>query len=186
MEAESRRRARRGELQALILGTIKLTGLLSVALLAPNVIQGMHRLGLVPSTRQNDVVRRSCRRMLDRGFLVWEHGKLRLTMKGERELRLLQLREESHSRRRWDSKWRVLIFDIPERKRVLRNRVRETLRLIGFVRLQGSVWVYPHDCEDLVTLLKADFKIGNDLVYMIVDQIENDGRLRKAFNLPSE
>ena len=51
----------------------------------------------------------------------------------------------------------------------------------GFVRLQDSVWIYPYDCEDFMVLLKADFKIGKDVLYMIVDELEGDGRLRKEF-----
>ena len=54
---------------------------------------------------------------------------------------------------------------------------------IGFVRLQDSVWVYPYDCEDLIVLLKADFKIGKDVLYMIVDEMEGDTHLRKEFGL---
>jgi len=54
---------------------------------------------------------------------------------------------------------------------------------IGFVHLQDSVWTYPYDCEDLIVLLKADFKIGKDILYMIVDELEGDWRLRKEFGL---
>lgn len=55
---------------------------------------------------------------------------------------------------------------------------------IGFVRLQDSVWVYPYDCEDFVALLKAELKIGKDVLYAIVDTIEQDKNLRRYFNLP--
>jgi hypothetical protein len=57
---------------------------------------------------------------------------------------------------------------------------------IGFVRMQDSVWLYPYDCEDLIVLLKADFKIGKDVLYMIVDSIEADTTWRKHFKLPLE
>jgi len=57
------------------------------------------------------------------------------------------------------------------------------LKAIGFVQLQKSVWVFPYDCEDLIILLKADFKVGKDVLYMIVDKIENDREIKKVFNL---
>ncbi len=88
--------------------------------------------------------------------------------------------------KRWDGKWRVLIFDIPERKKTLRDKMRLTLSSVGFVRLQQSVWLYPYDCEDLIVLLKTDFKIGRDLLYLIVDALEYDIPFRKHFNLPRE
>ena len=77
----------------------------------------------------------------------------------------------------------MLIFDVREERKSLRDKIRRTLIAIGFERLQYSVWVYPYDCEDLITLLKADFKIGKDLLYIISDSIENDTWLKKRFNL---
>jgi hypothetical protein len=49
--------------------------------------------------------------------------------------------------------------------------------------MQDSVWIFPYDCEELVALLKADFKVGKDLLYMVVEKIENDHALRLHFNL---
>jgi CRISPR-associated endonuclease Cas2 len=77
----------------------------------------------------------------------------------------------------------MLIFDISEKRRGTRDKVRNTLISIGFIHLQDSVWVYPYDCEDLITLLKADFMIGKDLLYVIADKIENDIELHKKFGL---
>ena len=56
----------------------------------------------------------------------------------------------------------------------------------GFIRLQDSVWVYPYDCEDLIALAKANFRIGFDVLYMIVERIERDTHLREHFALPAE
>jgi len=48
-------------------------------------------------------------------------------------------------KRRKDGRWMMLIFDIPEKKRDLRNLLRETLYLLGYKMLQRSVWVCPYD-----------------------------------------
>ena len=85
--------------------------------------------------------------------------------------------------KRWDGKWRILIFDIPERRKILREKIRNTLHSVGFVRLQDSVWAYPYDCEDFVALLKADFRVGNDLLYMIVEELEGGRRLQEQFDI---
>lgn len=45
------------------------------------------------------------------------------------------------SQKEWDGIWRVVIFDIPEQKRVLRNLFRRNLKKWGFQPLQKSVWV---------------------------------------------
>ena len=184
LEEGSRQRTRRNHLRLMIMNTIKVAGLLGLSMVAPNVIGAMARLGLLPSTRQKDVVNRSCAQLVKRGLLVWEGNKLRLTAKGESALRTIELHHYDIPKpRHWDRKWRVLIFDIPEKQRRLRGRIRDTLRAIGFIRLQGSVWVYPYDCEDLITLLKADFKVGRSMLYMVVDALEYDRHLREEFEL---
>ena len=167
----------------MILEGVKVAGVIGIAILAPNVVGAMAKLGMLPSVRQRDVVRRSCDRMVKSGLLRWEGSRLRVTQKGEAALRRLRLKLYDVPRpRRWDGKWRVLIFDIPERQRRLRREIRDVLGSIGFIRLQDSVWVYPFDCEDLITLLKADFKVGRAMLYMVVDALEYDGRLKQEFS----
>jgi CRISPR/Cas system-associated endoribonuclease Cas2 len=184
-ERESRERTRRNQLRALLLGTIQAAGAISIALVAPNVIGAMAKMGMLPSPRQRDVVNRSVRGLLSAGLIRWQDEKLHITPKGERQLALLMMREAMQQQpRRWDGKWRVLVFDIPERRRALRLRVRSLFVEAGFVRLQDSVWVYPYDCEDIITLLKAEYRIGDDMRYMIVDSIERDSALRRHFKLP--
>jgi DNA-binding transcriptional regulator PaaX len=77
----------------------------------------------------------------------------------------------------------VIIFDISEGKRGLRDRLRYFLVTMGFLRLQASVWVFPYDCSEFISLLKADLKIGRDVLYMVVDSIECDDNLKRSFGL---
>src|SRR3989344_3863448 len=91
---------------------------------------------------------------------------------------LLEIKKE-----KWDGKWRVLIFDIPESLRFIRDQIRATLVAVGFKRLQDSVWIYPYNCEDLIILLKTDLEIGKDLLYMIVDTLEDDEEIKNYFGL---
>ena len=96
------------------------------------------------------------------------------------------LRDKStQKQKKWDGRWRVVLFDIPERRRGARNRLRVFMQEYGFVRLQDSVWIYPYDCEDLIALAKANFRIGVDALYMIVEQLERDKYLREHFGLTS-
>ena len=54
---------------------------------------------------------------------------------------------------------------------------------IGFTYLQDSVWVYPYNCEDLIALLKSDFKVGKDLIYIVAEEIEYEKGLLENFKL---
>ncbi|RJQ35754.1 hypothetical protein C4568_00380 [Candidatus Parcubacteria bacterium] len=185
MEKKSAKRKKRRDIQHLILSTIAVAGVLSVALVAPNVVGAMDKLGLLPNRRQNEIIKASRERLLKKGYLVRDEGKLRLTSTGQAFLLRLQLRHSGLRKpKRWDGRWRLLIFDIPEQRKGQRDLVRRTLIQIGFVRLQDSVWLYPYDCEDIIVLLKADFRIGKNLLYIIADTIENDTEYRALFNLP--
>ena len=48
----------------------------------------------------------------------------------------------------WDQRWRVLIFDIPEKLRWKRDYFREKIKNLGFGMIQQSVWISPHAFED--------------------------------------
>ena len=154
--------------------------------MAPSLPLALKKLGMLPTgPRDIGTVNRARNRLLKRGLLMrTNEGFLALTPAGERTLRIAQAREAaSRKPRRWDGRWRVLIFDIAEKRRGLRDRTRRMLADIGFVRLQDSVWAYPYDSEELVALLKADLKIGKDLLYLIVDEMEADHVLRRRFGL---
>jgi DNA-binding transcriptional regulator PaaX len=41
----------------------------------------------------------------------------------------------------WDGTWRIVVFDIPEQKRIVRNLFRRNLKKWGFKQMQKSVWI---------------------------------------------
>ncbi len=47
--------------------------------------------------------------------------------------------------KKWDGKWRAVIFDIEEKRRKSRDLFRRKLRELGFGMIQESVWVSPYD-----------------------------------------
>ncbi|PIR82664.1 CRISPR-associated endonuclease Cas2 [Candidatus Kaiserbacteria bacterium CG10_big_fil_rev_8_21_14_0_10_59_10] len=83
----------------------------------------------------------------------------------------------------WDGKWRIVIFDIPERYRTLRNRIRALLKSAGFVQLQQSVWVFPHDCDELVQLMKEESHLAKYIVYGTLERVEGSDLLKRRFGI---
>jgi len=84
----------------------------------------------------------------------------------------------------WDKKWRIIIFDIPEKyyKRA-RNALRDKLRKLNFFQLQKSVWVMPYPCEKEIQFLCELFDITRFVNVITADKIYNDIILRKYFDL---
>ena len=192
LEQEIKKKDRRKNIQKLILNTVFAAGVLGVAMVAPNVLSAIHKVEGSFKRKKNlkYSINDSFTRLREKGLIeiIEINGKkvARITEKGENKLDFL---DKHHFQlkipRKWDGRWRVVIFDIKESKSKTRFLLRNTLSQIGFVRLQNSVWLYPYDCEDLISLLKADFKLGRDVLYMIVEKLENDWHLRKAFKLPN-
>lgn len=192
-EQESERQAareKRIEVQKIILLSIGAAGLIGAALIAPNILGAIHRIRKM--TRQNDhryrnYIDTAIGRLKRKGLLesVRDGGKVyfRLTDEGERELLKYRLKEKLFKKRRWDKKWRIVTFDIREQRRVIRNRWRKQIAEFGFIQLQQSVWVSPYECEELIQLLKAEFRVGKEVLYVVADRIENDRKLREHFEL---
>lgn len=193
MEKESRKRVRKRNIQKAVLGTVAAAGGLSVALMAPNALQ---MLGMFDDAdlKRRRRYRHSCNRAFDtllrQGSIVLEktrHGTFaRLTPRGKYMLWRWGEEMPRHKKPRWDGKWRVIVFDIREKNKSVREKLRAMLTRIGFIRLQNSVWVFPYDCEEMHILLKAELKAGKSILYMIVDTIENDQSLRTHFGLPKK
>lgn len=88
--------------------------------------------------------------------------RLVLTAEGERvahQLDLIGSVTTFKKPKKWDQKWRIVIFDIPENDRVFRDILRKHLYTLEFKQLQHSVFISPYPCEktilDLVHLYKA-------------------------------
>jgi phenylacetic acid degradation operon negative regulatory protein len=83
---------------------------------------------------------------------------LQLTNKGEkvikREFSFIKMQEK-----KWDRKWRLVIFDFPEKMKSTRDFLREKLLDLNFGKLQRSIYISPYDyAQDLAEFL-ANHKI---------------------------
>jgi CRISPR-associated endonuclease Cas2 len=185
LEGELRREIRNTKLQRAILGSLAVSGIVATGGLGVAMIGAFGKAFHLP---RPDNIQTAAKRLANKGLVRFEKQKGRtflvLTQKGAAYINHLHAIDFKLSTpARWDKKWRLVIFDIPEKRKRLRDVLRATLRRIGFIRLQDSAWVYPHDCEELITLLKTEFKVGKDVLYMIVDKIENDKIIRTHFKL---
>lgn len=184
IEKQVRERARNSWLQRAVLRAAESVETLTTAGLCGSVYKMYKILDQAEQRKKYNSILASRKHLIAHGLLKQNGKFVELTLKGKKLLIEWQKRDyKLPPPQKWDGKWRVLIFDIPESRRETRDKVRNTLRAIGFKKLQQSVWVYPFDCEDFVTLLKADFKIGKDLLYLIAEGVEYDRHLRDHFNV---
>lgn len=98
---------------------------------------------------------------------------LELTNKGKNKVfDLLNKDTQYRIPKKWDCKWRIVIFDIPDEDKNDRDAFRWRLKAMGFYQLQESVFVFPFDCKDYIDYLKDLFQIRNCVQYVIAGAID--------------
>lgn len=129
-------------------------------------------------------IRRAIKQLQEMNYIkIDKNGKkVYLIDKGALELLKFKIQQ---SKPKWDKKWRIITFDIPEQKRKQRDFLRTRLKWLGFKELHKSVWAFPYDIkkeiEDLLTI--CNFRTEGDIRFLIVEKMETDKDLKKEFDL---
>lgn len=108
----------------------------------------------------------------------------KITQKGEKEFdeKLRPLRASGS----WDGKWRLVLYDIPEKKRAVRDRLRRSLSKLGLGFLQASVWISPHDISHKIAQIAKNLHLEDSLKFFEVSRNPNLDKtiIEKSWNLP--
>jgi phenylacetic acid degradation operon negative regulatory protein len=123
--------------------------------------------------------------MKKKGFLELIEGEdgtlVRITDRGAGELRLNVARGSDP--KTWDGKWRMVLFDIPDAQTQLRDELRATLQIVGFLRVQNSVYVFPYPVPSLEKEIGEKNLPASQLLFATVDGVVGDRNMRKHFKL---
>lgn len=97
-----------------------------------------------------------------------------LTEKGRLRALNLKFRRLGNKKEKWDGKWRMVAFDIPDECRKGRNALRYRLRTAGFYELQESLFLYPYDCQEEIKNLVDLFNLQKYVCCAIISSIDNE------------
>ena len=135
-------------------------------------------------------IARAAKRLQDDRLIILkelENGKfsVELSEKGKRKIKEIQFDGLTVKKPDfWDKKWRVVIFDIPDKyRRRSRDALRDKLKEIGFCQLQKSVWVFPYPCENEIQFLCELFNITPFVNIIVAESIYDDIKLKKYFKM---
>ncbi len=184
---------RLGPISEAVLATIAIAGVISVMAIAPALPMAVAPF-IKKDRKQRYAFKQSVKRnissLLAHGLIEQVKRKngsveIRLTEKGVWETTIRRIIFPDPKQKKWDGKWRLVIFDIVEQKRTVRNELRRAMLCYGFTMIQKSVWVYPYPCDEFIKLIKGHLGIAPDVLYVIADSIENQKHLEKHFKLAS-
>jgi phenylacetic acid degradation operon negative regulatory protein len=100
-----------------------------------------------------------------------------VSKKGEELLETLSI-IVPEKEKRWDGKWRLVSFDIPEEEHKARRELRQELRKLGLGRMHRSVWISPHSVLGKVEELPA-FQKYREYIWTFESYLKEDKRFRE-------
>lgn len=80
-------------------------------------------------------------------FINDDELAFRLTNSGKERALWLKVK---YGTEKWDGKWRVVVWDIPEKRRQARDLLRFKLKQLGFTQWQKSIWASKADCTEIL------------------------------------
>lgn len=190
-------RKRYGETTKDILLTMAIVGIITVAVtLSPNLLYNIAK-EIIKIKKKDWEDKNADPKKLSRSLTGLNKNKIiilkevngkfiiKLTEKGKKVVKEIQFENiKIEKPKKWDRKWRIIIFDIPEGgRRIARDALRNKLQKLGFYLIQKSVWVYPYPCEKEVQLLCEMFEINPYVNIITAENIYNDGAVKKYFRL---
>lgn len=171
-----------------ILSVLKVVGVISVAVLAPNALQAFTKTHKAIKDFNGYRLKRAIKNMQKNKLvdLFERNGQtlVQTTIKGQKvaeTFNIMGLRIKAP--KKWDGKWRVVIFDVPETLKRNRRLFRRRLIDLGFVMLQKSTWVYPYPCLKEVSLLKEFYKVSSFVNFITAEDIDLKPDLVQKFDL---
>ncbi len=83
----------------------------------------------------------------------------------------------------WDRRWRIVMFDIPEKLKRLRDSLRIHFQEVGLIELQKSVFVHPFPCSDEIEFILELYNARKYVRFITAEEVDNKLHLMKKFNL---
>ncbi len=123
-------------------------------------------------------VESSVRRLVRVGYLLRDgrgkHASYHLTTRGQQRIRK-RMGEVYATTRSWDGMWRLVVFDIEEAERRIRDRLRFFLKSIHFGQLQKSIWITPYPVEEVLEKYLQESRLSQAVVVVEAKTISGFG-----------
>jgi len=163
-------------------------GLVTVAVLFPNIIGATYRLSKQIEDLQDAAskyrLKQSIKRLEKKGLIYLEDDEIKLTKRGKEILKFIKLDDLIITKpSKWDGVWHLVCYDIPERHKRARESFRTRLMQLNFAQIQDSLWVHPYECQDEVSAVSQILDVSHYVVYLNTNYLPQEKRLMKRFNL---
>lgn len=146
--------------------------------------QGMRVFAKKLSMKERNF-RRCLNGMEKRGLVSLEERGFVITPRGRAALLKMSIESEDWQKQDWDGLWKMVIFDIPEKKKGARDALRKFLIRKGFYRLQDSVFISPFADLEALNFMRFEYGVSENVNIFTSKSasIDDDHKLKELFNL---
>lgn len=175
-------------LTRVVLAVLLIAGTLTVAVMAPNIfsVMGKQKRLRRYTNRQIGAALYGLRRRNIIEFIKEEDGEITIKLNYKEKDKIKKFAFDILSipkLKKWDGKWRAVIFDVPVQFNAARRAMMLKLKELGFYQLQKSVWVHPFPCEDEILFVASIFNIEKFINILVAEKILKEADLKKTFKL---
>ncbi|OGG80553.1 hypothetical protein A3A39_01545 [Candidatus Kaiserbacteria bacterium RIFCSPLOWO2_01_FULL_54_13] len=111
-------------------------------------------------------------------------AEIELTENGRRAVQAAAIRALAPLKQKtWDRKWRIAIFDIPNYAKRSRDAFAATLKRLGFVPMQKSVFICPYPCEEELEVVADFYGVRDHIGIIVAEHLTSEGEWKRIFNL---
>lgn len=109
-------------------------------------------------------------------FILTDKGKQRL-------LKLVVTELYIPKPTKWDGRWRVLVYDIPDKMDIERRELNRVVSEMGMQALQRSVFISPYPCREQIDIVVTFYRLQKYISYFEADHYEGSDNLMLDFGL---
>lgn len=171
-----------------ILAVAGVAGIITIAAIAPNSLQMLKLFGFGkkdynPKSVYNTLKRLQKNKLVD---ITEKDGKIIIKITKDGKNKILEYGFENMQitkPKKWDGKWRIIGFDIPEKKKKAREALRHKIKELGFIKMQKSLFVYPYECKEEVEFVGEFFQVYEHIVLIEASSINQEEHYKHIFEL---
>lgn len=157
-------------------------GLVAASIIAPKLPYNLLKVYLKNKKFQKFQFNRDLKRLEERGEVHISNEGIKITNKGKRRVLKYQLEDiEIKKPLKWDKKWRLVIFDIPDHQRKKSDFLRQKLYELGFIQYQKSIFIHPYPCQDEIDYIRELFEISPYVKLISAVKIEEEKYYLRKF-----
>ncbi|MFA5997339.1 MAG: hypothetical protein WC791_02495 [Candidatus Paceibacterota bacterium] len=177
----------REERKEMILNILLGVGLLTTAVVAPNAVQ-LFKYFLPKNNRERWELKKSLSRLENSGLIKRKttdgEEYYSLTLLGSKRAKRYKLDSmKIEPQKKWDGMWRLVMFDVPEKKMMARRGINLILKKLGCVQYQKSVFITPFPCEKEIDFVGECFEAREYLRVITARDVEGVEVIKKVYKL---